>query len=301
MIKIYSNIIKIDTLATTLLLKQRGGQMEKLYYGKRLLSTEGCDIFSCKEGDFHASVDDDDYYSSIFSSEHGNEREVFVKVLDEKFAKIDRFTVESYEVSQSYNPTGLPYARETESTVAIVYRNADRSLCLKQYISTFKDSDVLTCSTELLNESKNACFVERLMSFQMDFYGEGTVTALCGAWGSERKPIKEELRIGTHVFSSAKGFSSNRYNPFLLFTNQEGSFGSNLIWSGEHKEIIEKTPLGQIRILSGLNDYNLHYRLESGDSFLVPESVFVYAKTEEDVCAKFREFVNEHIIPKRFA
>lgn len=301
MIKINNDIVKIDTAATTLLLKRRGGELEKLYYGKRLSDSEDYSIFSYKERDFHASVDDDDYFNTVFSSAKGNEREVFVKVLNDEFSEIGRFDLDGYEVIKPYYAVGLPYARDKEETLVVTYQNADKTLQIKQYFSTFKDSDVIACSAELINEGKNACLVERLMSYQMDFCGDGEVTALCGAWGAERKPVKEKISVGTHIFSAAKGFSSNRYNPFLLFTNREGSFGCNLIWSGEHKELVEKTPLGQIRILGGLNDGNLRYHLEAGKSFVAPESLIVYANTQEEVSAKFREFVNHHIIPEKFA
>ena len=78
--------------------------------------------------------------------------------------------------------------------------------------------------------------------------------------------------------------------------NRGGCIACNLVWSGNHRQIFDLSPLSGLRLLSGINDYLFNYKLDPGETFEAPEAVFVRGEEETEVCEQMRAFAAEHIV-----
>ena len=154
MIKIDNNIIKIDTLKTTLLLKKHSKFIEKIYYGPYLNDQENYDILSRLDiEDYHGSMDDETSYLSIFSSTgDGNNTESLIKIKDENNRFTFRFTPVDVNLITNHVVVDFPQGRNKEQTLKITYKELSSDIFVNQYISTYNNLDVLTFQTEIIQQ-----------------------------------------------------------------------------------------------------------------------------------------------------
>ncbi len=57
----------------------------------------------------------------------------------------------------------------------------------------------------------------------------------------------------------------------------------------------------RVRVVTGMNDYALHYPLAVGESLVSPEAIFTYALDEESITHAMQKFVLDHIVSPNFA
>ncbi len=298
-------IVKINTKNTTLLLKIND-KVDLIYYGEKIYDEKdysflGQDIALRK----CSSADDIDATPSIISFVgDGNNRETSVHIVDgfgnaSLGFKVNRY----YFTNEHLKMNGLPTAYGNEKFFVIEFKSSISKITLKKYFGFFDDCDVLTTGIIVENEGDANIFVRRLMSMQLDLIqGEYEIISLSGSWCNETNINRTELSKGVYSFGSYLGLSSNVHNPFFMIKNKSDNscIASNLIYSGNHKEIFEKTELSGIRVMSGINDYLLNYEVLPNCSFASPESVFVCGNSEEETSEKMRDFVLKHIINPNF-
>jgi alpha-galactosidase len=304
MIRIIDKYIKIDTVSTTLLLRINNKNIEKLYYGRKLRDDSDYKAYCYYHvEDPHASIDDTTTHKSIFScSGDGNNRESYVLLQNESSTFINRFEFVSASIINDYTIDNLPNSFNKLQTLKLSYFDAISNVTLNQYISVFLDSDVISFSSEIVNDGSAKIYIKRLMSLQLDLHDdEISVMTFDGAWARERHLHKTKLNPGCFYIDSKTGLSSNAHNPFLIIeTKMQGLIGFNLIYSGNHKEIINYSPLGMIRVLTGLNDYNFNWEVEVSSSFKSPEAIMVYGENTNDITFNMHQFAKHHIINQRF-
>lgn len=302
MIKFIKEYVKIDTENTTLLLSIRGGDLEKLYYGKKIKDFSSYEFFSGgKVINALASVDDYDVASRLISSiGNGNNRESFVHIVDGNGGIVNRFSLEKVEcLKEKFSPEGLPSSHGDSQTLAVRY--IDRGVRLNVYITCFAGSDGLVFCSEIVNESGKNIHINRLCSLQMDFCeNEFVVHTLDGTYAYERQKNNQKITNGVYSIESRCGSSSNKHNPFMVVEGQKSKtyYAFNLVYSGNHMEKMECNPNGTGRFLNGINDFCFNWNLANGESFSSPEAVAVFGKTQEEVTARMHQFVIEHIVAK---
>ena len=306
MIEIRKDKVKIDTEHTSLLL-HFDNLAEIVYYGKKV-EWEKDYSFLGNYGykDKFSSADDVDATPCVLSfAGDGTNRENMVQIVADGVATL-RFRVDKYYVTktQPYNGV-LPFARNVEQFLIIEYIDAYSEARIKQYFGIFNDSDVICTGLILNNGQKTDVFIRRFMSLQLDFVdADYKLLTLKGAWCAETNAMETEVLKGTYVSSSNLGLSSNSVNPFFAIENQgDNSFvvAVNTLYSGNHKEIVQKTFLSGTRILAGINDYLMNYKVERGCEFCSPQSIFTFGNTKTETAESFRNFVNEHIVAPRFS
>ena len=61
------------------------------------------------------------------------------------------------------------------------------------------------------------------------------------------------------------GSSSHKHNPFIELYDEVNNvwYAYNLIYSGNHKEMVEVYPLGNAKVMLGINDYAFDYLLNN--------------------------------------
>lgn len=305
MIKLFKNYVKIDTENTTLLLLGVNKKVYKVYYGERISDdTDYLPLFNYNEFDLNSSTDDTYYYNTISSCNgDGNNIESMVRIVSDKNTFVSRFDFVSFEIvdiNEGY--TMMPHSLNKSETLEITYLDDINKITLKQYISTFADSDVLVFQTKVVNTSESNIYVNRLMSLQMDFEASHAyMYTLDGAWCRERQLNKHLVKNGMHTIESRSGFSSNLHNPFVMLeVPNHGYYASNLIYSGNHKEVLESVPVGKCRYLSGMNDYMMHYELKPYEELKSVEALMVYADDLDEITLQMHKFSRKHVLRPDF-
>jgi alpha-galactosidase len=142
------------------------------------------------------------------------------------------------------------------------------------------------------------------MSLQLDIdHRHLDLVTLYGGWGAENHVAKRPLTPGIYVNDSKTGNSSNRPNPFFMLTDQSAdadhglAYGFNLLYSGNHYEMVEATSYQKLRIQVGINPFLFHYELKPDQRFETPVAVMSVSITGTNgLMQQFHRFVNRHIV-----
>lgn len=305
------------------------GHLEHLYYGERI-TVDTQDPSSCaplviqrafapgntciytKE---QPQISMEDVCLEVGTCGKGDIREPFLEVCFTDGSVTSDFTFVSFEVltlkdrDERMQASGLPHSySEEESSSAkclhIILQDATNRLELQLFYTVYEDCDVITRSACLLNRSDTFVTIERCMSAQLDLtedYSE--VTHFSGAWAREMHREQITLSSGKFVNSSYTGTSSNRANPFVILSPENtcetsGScISCNLIYSGNHYEVLEKDSYGKFRFVAGINPRSFSWQLAPGEAFYTPEAVLNFsADGFRGLSGQLHSFIREHIV-----
>lgn len=301
MIRVWNKTFVLETEHTTYCFRVlETGQLEHLYYGKKLLIECEEDTFSLIEkhafapgntvlyDNEHPQFSLEDMRLEMSSLGKGDVREPFIEIVHHDGASTSDFVYDSYQINDEKMPLEtLPSAYEEDTPVGelvVVLRDRNYGVALQLHYGVFEKRDVITRSVKLVNESENSIRLKRLMSMQLDEIAENYVfTTFDGSWANEMNRKDHDICGGKIVNASVTGTSSSRSNPFVMLSAKDtmedaGScFGFNLIYSGNHYEVCEASSFGKIRVLSGINPMGFEFLIGSGDCFETPEAVMTYS------------------------
>lgn len=306
MIKFIGNYIKIDTKNTTLLLEIINKRVVKRYYGSKIRDDKDENVFRGffdESIEFSSSTDDTTYDNTMMSSNGDGANIEFMVKLYTNNNIVSRFIYDSCElvdINEGY--TNFPHSYDKKETIKFIYNDVVSGVKLYHYLSTYEDMDVMSSFLELDNTSNELVHINRLMSLQLDFdTSEGTIYTLDGAWTKERFLSKNHVSNTTFKISSVSGASSNVHNPFMMLEiKNQGFYGTNLVYSGNHLELVDMIPVGKMRLLTGLNDYYFDYKLEPNKTFKSPEAIFTFGVDSDSITFNMHRFIKRHIIREDF-
>lgn len=296
------------------------GQLEHLYYGHRIKLESG-DISALRDK-HHARQGDGLSYNEAhqnlqlenlpmeYSTEgKGDYRPPMVAVSHDGGYNTLDFVYESHTITQGKPRVDGIGAQsygtmQNCSTLAITLKEVKLPLTLTLRYTTFDDSDVIVRSASLTNKMDTHLYVSKLDSLQLDLVDDDwDLLSFNGAWARERHLERSHVSQGTHVIESRSGVSSAGHNPLVFLarpttTEESGEvYGCNLVYSGNHKEEIDVSPYGKVRLLTGINSSTLRWKLMPGETFSSPEAVLTYSDQGlGGASARFQQFVNEHIV-----
>ena len=307
----------LDTAHTTYAMKVlETGHMEHLYYGRKihLDDEDGLTeqhefapgtsvVYSPEHGNFSL----EDMRLEMSSPGKGDVREPFLEITGYDGSSTSDFLYRSFEKSTGRDggTEGLPTSYGEEAEVLTVTLEDKESLMRLELIyCVYPDTDVITRSSRLINESEGDIRIRKIMSTQLDFDpGDYVFSTFTGAWAREMKRTDMSVSSARLVNSSCTGNSSNRANPFVMLskrgcTEDYGDvYGLNLVYSGDHYESVEKSPYGKVRFLSGINPSSFEWKLAKGESFLTPEAVMTYSSMGfNGMSGQMHDFVSKHIL-----
>lgn len=303
------NVVKLDTTNTSLVFAVNDGNLGIAHYGKKITDlpqSDSLDMFLLN-GQWGASVDRFNITKMSYSFVgDGNMRESLVSVINSDGTYTSRFVYKKHSLVNGGIPLDdLPCARNAEKTLIVELADDYANLTLKQYYTVFKDSDIIAVRQELTNNGKGNVTVLRLMSLQLDVSGTSyNCVSFNGAWARERYRKDTAVTAGTWMIQSMGGQSSAIMNPFFMAKNPDGNgvYAFNLIYSGNHKEIVEAcNDINSTRFLVGINDYCFNLTLKAGETFATPQAVMLFADSEQSVTSEMHNFVNNHIVDPKFA
>lgn len=206
-------------------------------------------------------------------------------------------------------PNTLPAAFGTQAeceTLELLLRDASTGVELLLYYTVYADCGVITRRAVLCNRSERPCTIRRIASLSVDLPNRGfSLMTFDGSWIKEAHRHDRVLPYGTSSFGSTTGASSNRHNPgFLLYEtganeNHGAVYGFNLVYSGNHLELIERAHHDLVRIQTGIHPQCFEWTLQKDERFETPEAVMTFsADGFNGASAHFHDFINRHIIPK---
>ena len=321
MIRQLENVFVLDTKNTTYCFRvTETGHLEHLYYGDRIKICCASDVTSLTEkpcfvsgtsnyyDDKHTSFMLENIRLEMSSYGKGDVREPFICLTHSDGSVTSDFVYSSAKITEGKTPLlAMPSSYEEEGTVhELLVTLTDHSYGLTLVLSyaAFEDRDVIVRSAKLINTSKDAVTLNRLMSAQLDFEDDGYVfTTFNGNWAREMYRKDHTLNSGKYVNSSYTGCSSNRANPFVMLsrfgaTEDTGAcYGINLVYSGNHYECAEVSAWGKTRFVNGINPESFSFIVEPGDVFETPETVLTFSSEGfNGMSRRMHSFVRECIV-----
>lgn len=320
MINVKDKIFRLDTDNTTYVFRAMPyGYLQHLYYGARLGKVSDYSVMYDKQGTGQGtSISLDSNQDRFFPDNtcfetsgtgRGDYREAAIVIADELENTVLDLKYDGYELLDGFTVPNLPCSHGKDQTLAVRMKDEAKHIAVTLYYSTHTDSDVIVKSVAVTNESKQQIKLLRVMSNQLDLCRDDFILdTLDGAWGRERQINSERLRCGITKTDSKRGISSNAHNPFVVLRSLDSNrlygeaYGFNLIYSGNHAEIFDKTPLNKTRVLNGINDNGFCWHLGANETFYSPEATLCYSDCGTNVLSqRYHKFVNEHIIPPQWA
>lgn len=300
MISINDNNIIIHTLNNSMVFEINTG-LSLLYFGNKIDKSDEYKWLG-KDNSPNCYSADDAYSDKrlISTCGDGTNRETMIHIVCSDGSSVFRPEAVKCEVLRNKPEIkGMRSSYGESECLRVLYEDPDARVEVEQFFTVFDDSDVIASYVKINNRSGNSIYVKRFMSLQLDLgFGRYTATTLNGKYGQERKIEKREVSPGTFSIASFSGMSSNSANPYLE-VSKKGVHGysvaTNLIYSGNHKEIIDYSEVSGVRILSGINDYLLDYEVKNGESFYSPEAIFVLGCSANDVSFAMRDFARKHV------
>ncbi|HPE88044.1 MAG TPA: alpha-galactosidase [Spirochaetales bacterium] len=314
-------VIHLDTDRTSYIIDALPtGHLQNLYYGPRLRRMADYEPLRQKNdvpygtmvnvSQEHKNLGLDDQCLEYSSLGKGDYREPAIELVFADGSRTTDFRVAS---TRSYRGRpaidGLPSATGGEDDVETteVELRDERGLTLTLHYCVYAAYDVITRFATLRRDGgpgAGPVRIGRLMSAQLDLFGgDLRLVTFDGCWAYERERHDKPLSPGVYVNDSKTGNSSNRHNPFVMLAapdcGESGGecYASNLVYSGNHAEIVERTYQGKTRLLTGVNPSGFEWLLEPGESFSTPEAVLSYsAEGFNGLSANLHRFVRDRIV-----
>ena len=314
-------VIRLDSKGTTYIMKVAStGHLENLYYGRKLRDDALIDSLQQKRGiGIGTGVAYTEQHNMTFmetacleASTPGKGDFRSPSVLLEY---ADGLTTLDFVYQGHRKVNGKPplpntlaqsYSETPEDATTIQIQMTDKKLpiYLQLNYTVFKDCDVIVRSCILTNRTKENVIIRNLASLQLDLPdADWNVVSFDGAWARERSVTRRHLENGIIEISSNCGVSSAYHNPAIFLERPDCTitrgecYGFNLIYSGNHREIVEKSPFGMARVQTGINPQTFSWTLEPEMSFVTPEAVMTYSASGTDIAStNMHNFVNRHIV-----
>lgn len=317
MIHIKDNIFHLNTQNTSYIFAvTEYGDLQHLYYGDKISEQTDYSAFFEKrsmllvsalypENDITYGIDAMQFEYSVFGGGDRRENACTINCGE----ALCTFTFVGYTLlSQPPARPNFAQAHSGDGCLCVLLRDEQTETELRLYYQLFEKCDVITRYAEI-KANKNAVGVDSLMSMQLDLpLGKYKCITFDGAWARERFKHEQTLTAGKIVCDSQSGASGAWHNPFVMLAEKNAdnfsgeSYGLNLIYSGNHREVFEVSPYGGIRVLSGISPAGFRFDLQKDETFFTPEAVLTYSKTGYNcVSQNMHDFIKQHILPKQWA
>lgn len=297
--------------------------LEHFHYGKRVDVTENLYVDSVRamrEKVSHAKGTTVNYEKDSYTVTEdmllevsglgkGDFREPFVIVQYGDGSITSDFVYESARVLDTPEfpkgmPSAIPDGEGTLEQLEVVLKERVKNVRLRLIYTVISACDVITRRAELLNESHETIVIKRLMSTQLDIDECGLKAITFGGnWGREMTRTDTIVEAQTLVNATTAGISSNRSNPFMMLTASDATeeagdcYGFNLVYSGNHCEMVNVGGFYKTRFLSGINPTGFEWVLAAGESFETPEAVMTFSSAGfRGISLNMQHFVKRHIV-----
>ena len=274
------------------------GQIENLYYGKRIKDRED---FSYLHEEISrpltsVNVPEPGVLSMEYTKQEypsygtGDYRSPAFTVLQEDGSRISAFAYVGHNIfngKKELKPLPATYteADEEAQTLEIILYDEliDTELVLSYTI--YEAYPVITRNARFTQKGTEKIVLERALSMSVDFGDmDFEMVHLAGAWARERYVKNRKLEMGIQSIQNLHGTgSSAEHNPFLALkrphtTESQGEvYGFSLVYSGNFLAQTEVTTFDMTRVTMGIHPEGFSWELNQGETFQTPEVVMVYS------------------------
>ncbi|MDO5135761.1 MAG: alpha-galactosidase [Eubacteriales bacterium] len=274
------------------------GQLENLYYGKRIGDREGLGLFHEEEMRSQMSVclPDPSLLSMHCTRQEypvygkGDYRSPALSVSQKNGSRIVDFAYVSHQIykgKKAIPPLPAVYVEQEDEadTLEILLRDSVMDTELVLSYTVYRDYPALTRHVRVIHRGEDPITLERIMSASVEFTDmEYEMVQLSGAWGRERYVKSRRLEMGIQSVQSLNGTCSGaEHNPFIALKRpgtgeQQGEvFGFSLVYSGNYLAQTEVSTFDMTRVMLGIHPENFFWTLEKDQEFQSPEVVMVYS------------------------
>lgn len=308
-------VFRIDTRNTTYALKiARDKYVAHLYYGAKADSLQG--FYKEYPIDFAPYVEEtgadfslDTIATELSFFDSGDLKDTGVKIKNANGDCSTLFYYKGYRIFAGRPQfADMPYSRNPEETLEIIYEDEVSGCELRSYYSVFANSDSITRYAQFVNTGKQPLSICRANIAQLDFLkGDYQLVTLCGKYGNERGITEYPLHNGLQGVYSKRGHSSHQYNPFVALKSAETTenageaYAMEFVYSGDFEAQAEKTFEGKIRLMMGLNRDTFSWLLKGGEEFWTPEVILTYSNSGlNGLSQNLHDHIRENIVNPKF-
>ena len=274
------------------------GQIENLYYGKRIKDRED---FSYLHEEISRSltsvnVPEPGVLSMEYTKQEypsygtGDYRSPAFTVLQEDGSRISAFAYVGHNIfngKKELKPLPATYTEsdeEAQTLEIILYDDLiDTELVLSYTI--YEAYPVITRNARFTQKGTEKIVLERALSMSVEFGDmDFEMVHLAGAWSRERYVKTRKLEMGIQSIQNLHGTgSSAEHNPFLALkrphtTESQGEvYGFSLVYSGNFLAQTEVTTFDLTRVTMGIHPEGFSWELNQVETFQTPEVVMVYS------------------------
>ncbi len=143
----------------------------------------------------------------------------------------------------------------------------------------YSAEDIISKSAAIENRTQQPITLESAQSgvWYLPRGDKYRLTYLAGRWAGEDQVQQQFIEQERIVLESRRGNTSHQLNPWFAVDEkgtadqQHGNvwFGA-LAWSGNWKLTVEQTPVHQVRVTGGYNDFDFSYLLKPGEQLETP-------------------------------
>ena len=281
-----------------IMLIMENGQLENLYYGKKIHDKEDFAYFhdEAMRSQMSVCIPEPGLLSMQYTRQEypsygtGDYRSPAVTIAQENGSRIIDFKYAGHEIysgKKEILPLPATYVEgkeEAETLEVTLHDNVmDTDLILSYTI--YEAYPVITRNTKFVHKGKEKIVLERAMSASVEFLDmDYEMVQLSGGWSRERYVKNRKLEMGIQSIQSLNGTCCGaEHNPFLALkrphtTESQGEvYGFSLVYSGNYLGQVEVSTFDMTRVMMGINPEDFSWELKSGESFQTPEVVMVYS------------------------
>ena len=274
------------------------GQLENLYYGKKIHDKEDFTYFhdEAMRSQMSVCIPEPGLLSMQYTRQEypsygtGDYRSPAVTIAQENGSRIIDFKYEGHEIysgKKEILPLPATYVEEKEEAETLevtLHDNVmDTDLILSYTI--YEAYPVITRNTKFVHKGEEKIVLERAMSASVEFLDmDYEMVQLSGGWSRERYVKNRKLEMGIQSIQSLNGTCCGaEHNPFLALkrphtTESQGEvYGFSLVYSGNYLGQVEVSTFDMTRVMMGINPEDFSWELKNGESFQTPEVVMVYS------------------------
>ena len=274
------------------------GQLENLYYGKKIHDKEDFTYFhdEAMRSQMSVCIPEPGLLSMQYTRQEypsygtGDYRSPAVTIAQENGSRIIDFKYAGHEIysgKKEILPLPATYVEEKEEAETLevtLHDNVmDTDLILSYTI--YEAYPVITRNTKFVHKGEEKIVLERAMSASVEFLDmDYEMVQLSGGWSRERYVKNRKLEMGIQSIQSLNGTCCGaEHNPFLALkrphtTESQGEvYGFSLVYSGNYLGQVEVSTFDMTRVMIGINPEDFSWELKSGESFQTPEVVMVYS------------------------
>jgi len=197
-------------------------------------------------------------------------------------------------------------AERTDDKLHIYLRDVYEPLQIVLHYRVHAKHDLFERWAEVIHTKGDPITLVRVLSAQWHLprANEYRLSHLFGRWANEWNICREPICPGIKVLDSRRITTSHQANPWFAVDDGHADeehgevwFGA-LAWSGNWKFIAEKNEYGLTRLSLGLNDWDFAWRLNSGEKFSTPPTVFGYTRNGfGESSRRMHDYIREQVLP----